>query len=113
MIYALVPLLHKAGPRSLCCRLCHNVDWTLRLIRSNDPQGREMDVIIFSTVRANDRGSVGFLKDQRRLNVAITRARYALVIVGHAKTLFRGDVNWQRLLNYAASNTCAHAFGTG
>ena len=67
-------------------------------------QGREMDVILFSAVRANDKGSVGFLRDERRLNVAITRARYALIVVGHAKTLFRGDATWQRLINHAASN---------
>ncbi len=70
-------------------------------------QGREMDVILISAVRANDKGSVGFLRDERRLNVAITRARYALVVVGHAKTLFRGDAIWQRLINHAASNPCA------
>ena len=66
-----------------------------------------MDVIFISAVQANDKGSAGFLRDERRLNVAITRARFALVIVGHAKTLFRGDATWQRLLNHAASNTCA------
>ena len=66
-----------------------------------------MDVIFISAVRANDKGSVGFLRDERRLNVAITRARYALVVIGHAKTLFRGDATWQRLINHAASNQCA------
>ncbi len=70
-------------------------------------QGREMDVILISAVRANEKGSVGFLRDERRLNVAITRARYALVVVGHAKTLFRGDATWQRLINHAASNQYA------
>ena len=70
-------------------------------------QGRAMDVIFISAVRANDKGSVGFLKDERRLNVAITRARHAHIVVGHAKTLFRGVATWQRLINHAASNQCA------
>ena len=47
---------------------------------------------------------MGFLRDERRLNVAITRARYALIVVGHKKTLFRGDATWRGLITHAASN---------
>lgn len=50
-------------------------------------QGQERDVIIISLVRANEEGQIGFLNDLRRMNVAITRARMKLIIVGDASTL--------------------------
>jgi len=50
-------------------------------------QGREADIIIFSTVRCNTARDIGFLQDERRLNVVWTRARYALIVVGDADTL--------------------------
>lgn len=50
-------------------------------------QGQERDVIFISLVRANDKGQIGFLNDLRRMNVAITRARMKLVILGDASTL--------------------------
>ncbi|GFR39683.1 hypothetical protein Agub_g155, partial [Astrephomene gubernaculifera] len=53
-------------------------------------QGREKEIMVFSTVRANPAASIGFLEDWRRLNVAITRPRRALLIVGNAATLGRG-----------------------
>lgn len=52
-------------------------------------QGQERDVVLISMVRANDHGTIGFLGDLRRMNVAITRARYKVIIVGHAETLCR------------------------
>ena len=50
-------------------------------------QGQERDVIFISLVRANEEGQIGFLNDLRRMNVAITRARMKLVILGEAETL--------------------------
>ena len=50
-------------------------------------QGQERDVIFISLVRANEEGQIGFLNDLRRMNVAITRARMKLVIMGEADTL--------------------------
>ena len=50
-------------------------------------QGQERDVIFISLVRANDDGQIGFLRDLRRMNVAMTRARMKLVILGDATTL--------------------------
>ena len=52
-------------------------------------QGQERDVILISMVRANDAGQIGFLRDLRRMNVAITRARMKLFILGDAPTLTR------------------------
>lgn len=52
-------------------------------------QGQERDVIVISLVRSNDDGSIGFLRDLRRMNVAITRARMKLIIVGNSTTLCR------------------------
>jgi senataxin len=68
-------------------------------------QGRERDVILFSTVRCTTNGSnshsaraqIGFVADERRLNVAITRARKLLLIFGHADTLSI-DPGWKALL---------------
>lgn len=50
-------------------------------------QGQERDVIIISLVRSNNNGNIGFLCDLRRMNVAITRARMKLIIMGNAETL--------------------------
>ncbi|WP_455621187.1 AAA domain-containing protein, partial [Parabacteroides sp.] len=52
-------------------------------------QGQERDVILISLVRANEDGKIGFLNDLRRMNVAITRARMKLMILGDASTLTR------------------------
>lgn len=50
-------------------------------------QGQERDVILISMVRSNDEGQIGFLRDLRRMNVAITRARMKLIILGSKDTL--------------------------
>ena len=52
-------------------------------------QGQERDVILISLVRSNENGQIGFLHDLRRMNVAITRARMKLILVGNSHTLCR------------------------
>ena len=72
----------------------------------NAYQGREKDIIILSTVRSNEaqgKRSIGFLRDARRLNVALTRARCGLIIVGSEKTLVR-DENWKELITFYREN---------
>nr|CCA23608.1 ATPdependent helicase putative [Albugo laibachii Nc14]CCA24157.1 ATPdependent helicase putative [Albugo laibachii Nc14] len=63
-------------------------------------QGREKDMIVFSSVRSSSRGGIGFLRDIRRLNVAITRARYCLFVVGNTNTLKR-DRTWAAFVKSA------------
>lgn len=50
-------------------------------------QGQERDIILISLVRSNDGGDIGFLRDLRRMNVAITRARMKLIILGSSETM--------------------------
>ncbi len=52
-------------------------------------QGQERDIIVLSMVRSNDEGQIGFLRDLRRMNVAITRARMKVIILGDVPTLTR------------------------
>ena len=62
-------------------------------------QGQERDIILISMVRQNEQGQVGFLADLRRMNVAITRARMKLIIIGHSPTLCRHPF-YRRLKQY-------------
>ena len=64
-------------------------------------QGQERDVILISLVRANEDGQIGFLNDLRRMNVAITRARMKLIILGDASTLTKHPF-YKKLYNYIA-----------
>ena len=65
-------------------------------------QGQERDMIIISLVRANDDGEIGFLSDLRRMNVAMTRARMKLIIIGNADTLARHKF-YKKLYEYVKS----------
>lgn len=61
-------------------------------------QGQEVDVVVFSAVRSNSCGELGFLRDARRLCVAITRAKLGLIIVGNANVL-RTSRHWSALID--------------
>lgn len=62
-------------------------------------QGREKDIIIMSCVRSNEHQGIGFLNDPRRLNVALTRAKFGIIIVGNPKVLSKQPL-WNHLLHF-------------
>jgi superfamily I DNA and/or RNA helicase len=68
-------------------------------------QGREKEAILLSCVRCNSRRHVGFLGDARRLNVAITRPRSALILVGHCHTL-EAHPTWRPYLAFLREASC-------
>ncbi|MBC89014.1 MAG: hypothetical protein CMB12_07060 [Euryarchaeota archaeon] len=94
-VRVILDLLEQAGGTTLGDRW-HGVE-----VRSVDGyQGREKEVIILSTVRSNPEGEIGFLDDARRLNVAITRAKRGLIVIGDQNTL-RNQRDWDFWLTWA------------
>ncbi|KAL8046967.1 hypothetical protein ABFX02_08G208100 [Erythranthe guttata] len=76
-------------------------------VRSVDGfQGGEEDIIIISTVRCNGNGLVGFLDNRQRANVALTRARHCLWILGSGATLLNSGSIWQKLVMEAKNRGC-------
>ena len=72
-------------------------------------QGKENDIIFLSCVKSlNSSGGkmgIGFLKDERRLNVAVTRAKFSLIVVGNIKTLNRNSL-WNKMITYTKESGC-------
>jgi superfamily I DNA and/or RNA helicase len=66
-------------------------------------QGQERDIIYISLVRSNETGQIGFLSDERRMNVAMTRAKMKLVIVGDSATIASKNKFYNELIDYVNS----------
>ncbi|KAL1197106.1 putative helicase MAGATAMA 3 [Cardamine amara subsp. amara] len=76
-------------------------------VRSVDGfQGGEEDVIIISTVRSNRNGNVGFLSNRQRANVALTRARHCLWVIGNETTLALSGSIWANLISESRTRGC-------
>lgn len=75
----------------------------MRISTIDSFQGQEKENIIVSLVRSNDDGEIGFLKDYRRMNVAITRAKENLIVIGDSATI-GGDKFYQEFLAYVEAN---------
>lgn len=78
--------------------LKHNLPDYITVSTIDGFQGREADIVIFTTVRSNMEGDIGFLEDARRLNVAWTRAKKGLLIIGSRSTLEMNSPLWKRAL---------------
>lgn len=73
-------------------------------------QGREKELVIFSAVRSSkQKGRIGFVADERRLNVGLTRARCSMLVIGNARCL-DVDPRWHSLLRHARNkrSTLSH-----
>lgn len=65
-------------------------------------QGREKEITLFSTVRSRVKASIGFVADERRINVGLTRAKSSLIVIGNAAAL-ESDRRWSNLVHHAQS----------
>ena len=91
---------YSAQAALLGATLADLVDVGLEVDSVDGFQGREKVAIVFSAVRSNAEAAVGFLADERRLNVALTRAKQKLVVVGDSATL-SSDATWRALFDDA------------
>lgn len=71
-----------------------------RILSVDQSQGSEADIVILSCVRCNDRHNIGFLNNNNRMNVAVSRMRYQLIVIGSISTL-GADIKWASLYDQA------------
>ena len=101
-----IPSVAVLAPYSRQVEMLMNLRTSGIMVNSIDGfQGQEADVVVFVTTRCNVHAIIGFLDDMRRLNVVLTRARCACIIIGDRATLTGGDPSdeatrtWKRLLD--------------
>ncbi|KAE8648072.1 hypothetical protein Csa_018863 [Cucumis sativus] len=91
-------------------RLAHKYEkshnFTVKVKSVDGFQGGEEDVIILTTVRSNRRKNIGFISSSQRINVALTRARHCLWIVGDATTLGNSNSEWEAVVSDAKDRQC-------
>lgn len=90
---------------SLLSKLIHEMYQEVEIATVDGFQGREKEVIILSLVRSNDKGEVGFLGEERRLNVAMTRPKRHLCVVGNTSTIGRGSKFLQSWVGWSEDNS--------
>ncbi|KAG4135937.1 hypothetical protein ERO13_D08G247800v2 [Gossypium hirsutum] len=88
-----------------CCRSSDS-GFSVRVRSVDGFQGGEEDVLIISTVRSNLNGSVGFLSNRQRANVALTRGRHCLWILGNETTFIKSNSVWTKLVLDAKARGC-------
>lgn len=69
-------------------------------------QGREKPIVILSTVRGGNASDIGFVRDERRMNVAITRAKHSVIVVGHAGVLTQHSGTWASFVAHCRAESC-------
>ncbi len=94
---------YSAQVESICHKAASWLEKGLEVDSVDGFQGREKDIVIFDAVRSNSNGEVGFLADHRRLNVALTRAKYQLIVIADAATLATDPI-WSRFFDFAMAN---------
>ncbi|CAL4975998.1 unnamed protein product [Urochloa decumbens] len=82
------------------------LNFDVRVKSADEFQGEEDDIIILSTVRSNSKGDIGFLSDNHRTNVALTRARHCLWILGNANVLSNSGTVWEAVVHDAKQREC-------
>ena len=87
-------------------KLAANLEEAVEVKSVDGYQGRERDIIVFSTVRSNRSGNIGFLTDWRRMNVALTRAKNGLIVVGDVECLEEGDKHWAAFVKWCRGVQC-------
>ena len=87
--------------------LVENIPPSLEIDTVDGFQGREKEAVIITLVRSNPRGEIGFLSDIRRMNVALTRARRKLIVIGDSATI-AGHPFYRRMLDYFETHGAYH-----
>jgi hypothetical protein len=99
------PRMRDNIPQNQCIGNCLDIE----LNTVDGFQGREKDIILISCVRANDQGSIGFLSDKRRMNVALTRAKYGMFVIGNSLTL-KGNEMWKKFIEHTEEQKVLYSF---